>query len=85
MDSKWGRRLFINVQVNGKTLKLFGKRDELTAAVVAAGFTGVQIGEGITLNLPCRVTTKPSPDGKYTNIDKVLPANGQQQPRRGWS
>jgi hypothetical protein len=85
MDSKWGRRLFINVQVNGKTLKLFGKREELAAAVAAAGFNGVEIQEGIDLNVPCRVTTKPSPDGRYTNIDRVLPANNQQQPRRGWS
>ena len=85
MDGKWGRRLFINVQVNGKTLRFFGRREELAAAVAAAGFNGVAIEEGIALNLPCRVTTKPSPDGKYTNIDRVLPANGQQQPRKGWS
>lgn len=85
MDGKWGRRLFINVQVNGKTIKLFGKSEELAAAVVAAGFNGVQIEEGTDLNLPCRVITKPSPDGKYTNVDRVLPANGQQQSRRTWS
>lgn len=85
MDGKWGRRLFINVQVNGKTLRLFGKREELAAAVAAAGFSNVEIGEGAQLNLPCRVTTKPSPDGKYTNVDRVLPANSQQQPRKGWS
>jgi hypothetical protein len=85
MDGKWGRRLFINVQVNGKVIKLFGKPEELAAAVVAAGFNGVEIKEGTDLNLPCRVTTKPSPDGKYTNVDRVLPANGQQQPQRGWS
>jgi hypothetical protein len=70
--------------VNGKTLKLFGRREELAAAVAAAGFNGVEIQEGTDLNLPCRVITKPSPDGKYTNIDKVLPANGQQ-PSRNWS
>jgi hypothetical protein len=85
MDSKWGRRLFINVQVNGKTLKLFGKREELAAAVAAAGFKDVEIEEGTDLNVPCCVTTKPSPDGRYTNIDRVLPANGQQQARKGWS
>ncbi|MCK6553918.1 SWIM zinc finger domain-containing protein [Candidatus Binatia bacterium] len=85
MDGKWGRRLFINVQVNGKTLKLFGKPEELAAAVAAAGFNGVEIQEGTNLNLPCRVITKPSPDGKYTNVDRVLPANGQRQPSRSWS
>ena len=81
MDGKWGRRLFINVEVNGKTLKIFGNREQLAATVAAAGFAGVEIEEGTDLNLPCRVTTKPSPDGKYTNVDRVLPANGQQQPR----
>lgn len=85
MEGKWGRRLFINVQVNGRTLKLFGKREELATAVANAGFNGVEIEEGTDLNLPCRVTTKPSPDGKYTNVDRVLPANGQQQSRRTWS
>ena len=58
---------------------------ELGAAVAAAGFNNVEIAEGVTLNVACRVTTKPCPDGKYTNIDKVLPANGQQPLRRGWS
>jgi hypothetical protein len=85
MDGKWGRRLFINVEVNGKTLKIFGNHEQLAATVAAAGFAGVEIEEGTDLNLPCRVTTKPSPDGKYTNVDRVLPANGQQQPRTAWS
>ena len=53
----------------GFRLRLFGKREELAAAVAAAGFNGGAIEEGIALNLPCRVTTKPSPDGKYTKTD----------------
>lgn len=83
MDGKWGRRLFINVEVNGKTLKLFGNREQIAAYVTAAGFADVaqQVAEGLSLNLPCRVTTKPSPDGRYQNIDAVLPAESPRPVR----
>jgi SWIM zinc finger len=75
MPGKWGRRLFINVQVNGKTLKLFGKRNELSEAIVSAGFPDLAatVEEGKKLNLPCQVITKPSHDGKYLNVERVLP------------
>ena len=76
MNGKWGRRLFINVLANGQVLKLFGSEKQLADAVSAAGFGSVaeHLADGLALNLPCRVVTKPSPDGKYTNIDRVLPA-----------
>jgi hypothetical protein len=79
MDGKWGRRLFIVVQANGRLLRLYGSPKQLGEAIAAAGFPqyAEQIGEGMTLNLPCRVTTSPSPDGRYMNIDKVLPASRQ--------
>lgn len=75
MNSKWGRRLFINVQANGQSLKLFGTRKQLAEAISTAGFPNLaeRIEEGVRLNIPCRVTTQPSADGKYTNIDRVLP------------
>ncbi len=76
MNGKWGRRLFINVLVNGQVLKLFGSDKQLSEAVTTAGFPQIagHLTDGLTLNLPCQVVTKPSPDGKYTNIDRVLPA-----------
>jgi hypothetical protein len=79
MNGKWGRRLFINFQVNGQTLKLFGSSKQLAEFIAVAGppLAADQIIEGMQLNIPCRVTTKPSPDGKYVNIDQVLAA-GQQ-------
>lgn len=75
MDGKWGRRLFINVQVNGHTAKLFGNRKQLGDALNTAGFPALaeHVAEGMKLNLPCRVTTKPSEDGKFLNIERVLP------------
>jgi hypothetical protein len=76
MNGKYGRRLFLNVLVNGQVLKLFGSEKQLSEAVKEAGFPSVadHLVDGFTLNLPCRVVTKPSPDGKYTNIERVLPA-----------
>jgi hypothetical protein len=76
MKGTWGgRRLFINFDVNGQTLKLFGSRHELAKYISYAGFPDLseRIGEGTILNLPCRVVTKPSADGKYVNIERVYP------------
>ena len=86
-DSKWGRKLYIAVQANGKTLKLFGNRKQLGEALTSAGYPYLadHVNEGASLNLPCRITTKPSDDGRYTNVDRVFPvANPQPRPQRGW-
>lgn len=84
MDGKWGRRLFINVKANGQTSKLFGTRKQLAASLAAAGFPKVaeQIAEGMQLNLPCRVVTKPSEDGRFLNIERVLPFEAPSRQRR---
>lgn len=76
MDGKWGRRLFINVRSNGQTLRLYGNRKQLGEYLVMIGFPKLsgRIEEGISLDVPCRVTTEPSRDGRFTNIVKVLPA-----------
>lgn len=76
MNTRWGRRLFINVKANGETLKLFGSKTQLEDAVSAAGFPELRdrIDEGVTLAIPCRVTTKTSENGKYRNVDRVFPA-----------
>jgi hypothetical protein len=76
MPGKWGPRLFINVLANGQVLKLFGSEKQLAEAVSAAGFASVadHLADGFALNLPCRVVTRPSRDGKYINVERVLPA-----------
>jgi hypothetical protein len=79
INTKWGRRLFIGIQSNGQTLKFFGSRKQLADALTAAGYARMaeRIDEGMALNVPCRVTTKPSEDGRYLNVESVLPpANG---------
>jgi hypothetical protein len=76
MDGKWGRRLFLLVQVRDRQLRFFGSAKQLADAITAAGFPGYaqQIVEGLAFNLPCRVTMSPSADGRFMNIDKILPA-----------
>ena len=81
---KWGKRLLINFEVNGRRCVLFGSANQLAAHIVAAGyeFEPENIEVGLRLNLACRVTTKPTDDGKYLNVDKVLPV-GTKVPRGG--
>src|SRR5262249_10630966 len=80
-NGKWGPRFFISFQANGHALKLFGTTKQLAEAVVAAGFISREedVAEGVYLNLPCRIVTKPSPDGRFLNIDRVMP---QATPQR---
>jgi hypothetical protein len=76
MNGRYGKRLFLNVLVNGQVLKFFGSEKQLAEAVTSAGYGSVagHVADGYVLNLPCRVVTKPSQDGKYINIEQVLPA-----------
>lgn len=88
VQTKRGRKMCINVEVDGGVSYLFGNRQQLAAAISAAGFPdrAQQIDEGTQLDLPCRAITKPSTDGRYINIDKVLPINGHHgngAPSRG--
>jgi SWIM zinc finger len=84
MNTRWGRRLFINVKANGETLKFFGSKTQLEDAVSAAGFPELRdrIVEGVNLAIPCRVTTKTSENGKYRNVDRVFPAEATTTERR---
>jgi hypothetical protein len=76
MNTRGGWKTFLNVQVNGTTTKLFGDRRELGEFITAAGFASIaeHISQGMMLNLPCRVVTKRSQDGKYLNIERVFPS-----------
>ncbi len=76
MPGKWGRRLFINVQVNGQTSRIFGNRKQLSERIADAGYAGFEelVLEGRELGLPCKVVTEPSPDGRFINIVQVMPA-----------
>lgn len=85
MNTKWGRRLFINVRANGDSLKLFGSSKQLSEAITAAGYPDLakRIDEQMELNIPCRITTRQSEDGRYVNVDRVFPPNGGNGQHRG--
>jgi hypothetical protein len=75
-NGKWGPRFFISFQANGNALRLYGTAKQLAEAVGGAGFRYLEedVVDGVFLNLPCRVVTKRSPDNRYLNIERVLPA-----------
>jgi hypothetical protein len=84
-DGRWGRRLFIGFQVGGQSLRLYGNQTQLAEAIRNAGFPRMaeRIEEGVALRVPCRVITKPTPDGKYINIERVLPVQTPDLNGRG--
>jgi len=67
VNGRWGERYCINFQVDGRRSRLFGSAEQLAANIVAAGyeFEPENIEDRLRLNLACRVTTKPSDDGKF--------------------
>lgn len=75
MDGKWGRRLFLTIEAQGRNLRVYGSRNQLAARLRDAGYAdqASQVAEGVSLQLPCRVVTQPSPDGRYVNVAQVLP------------
>lgn len=76
MDTEWGRRLFITFKVNGETARVFGSTRKVAGLLASAGtpLEESAIEEGLDLNIPCRVLTGKTKDGRYLSIEKVLPA-----------
>ena len=80
VNGKWGDRLCITFEVDGHRTRLFGSPKQLASHIDAAGYTvrPESIVPGVRLDVPCLVTTKPSDDGKYVNIEQVFAYNPQQ-------
>ncbi len=80
VNGKWGERLCINVQVSDHRCRLFGSADQLALQIARAGYhmNPEDIEDGRRLNLACLAVTKPSDDGRYLNIARVvsLPKKG---------
>src|SRR5438093_8602827 len=80
VNGKWGERLCINVQVGDRRCRLFGSADQLALQIARAGFhmNPEDIEDGRRLNLACLVVAKPSDDGRYLNMARVvsLPKKG---------
>lgn len=75
VNGRWGERLCINLQVNGRWSRLFGSADQLAMQIARAGYQidPQNIDQGLRLNLACLVVTKPSDDGRYLNVERVIP------------
>ena len=86
VNGRYGDRLCINFQVNGRTSRLFGSAKQLAEHIQAAGseIDPANLEPGLRLNLACRVVTIPSDDGKYLNVEKVLPLGKNANPGGGY-
>ncbi len=73
MNTRYGMRMFIGVQIGSDNLKLFGSRKQLGEHLVTAGYADWQsrLRPGLKLNLPCRAVTVEN--GEYINVERLLP------------
>jgi hypothetical protein len=72
-DGRYGERLFISVNANGKRLRLYGTPKQLAAYIGYAGerIDASELGPGMRLNIPCRVILAEGNNG-YVNVTRVL-------------
>ncbi len=79
MNTQYGERYFLNVEVNGRRARFFGTPNQIAYAIATAGkdLVAEEIEPGMRLNLPCKALTEKSANGKYVNVTRVLPANGE--------
>ncbi len=82
INTRRGESLCLNFQVNGRTSRLFGSAQQLAEHIQSAGYDldPAHLEPGLRLNLACRVVMKPSDDGKYLNVEKVLPLRKNAHP-----
>ncbi len=78
MNGRFGRRLFLVIRTDDRNLRVYGNPKQLSEHLLAAGIVGYdgRINEGLELKVPCRVVTKPSEDGRYLNVERLLPMDG---------
>lgn len=76
MQTRYGWRYFINVEANGRSYKLFGTRRDLSEHLQAAGLGQLanRVSKGFAFNTPCQAILTPSEDGKYMNVESLLPS-----------
>jgi hypothetical protein len=74
-NGQYGERFYLNVEVNGRRARMFGTAAQIARAISTVGekLFAQDIEPGLRVDLPCRVHTKESPDGRYLNVTRVLP------------
>ena len=62
------------MQVGDRRCRLFGSAEQLALQIARAGYhmNPEDIEDGRRLNVACLVVTKPSDDGRYLNIARVV-------------
>lgn len=84
-DGQFGRRFYLNVNVNGRRARFFGTAAKVAQAVSALDEELIPdaLEAGMRIDLPCRVLTERSDDGRYLNVTHILPPkpNGQASVR----
>jgi len=74
MKTRQGESLFLKVDVDGETVRVFGSPEELAERLEASGYDipASEIQAGMELNLPCQVVTGQGGNG-YKKIERFLP------------
>ena len=75
MPTKWGTSPFLTFEVDGSKLRFFGTRRRIGEILSYAGYPALsqELDGPAELNLDCRVTVRPSENGRYTNVHRVYP------------
>lgn len=78
-NGQYGERFYLNVEVNGRRARFFGTAGQIARAISVTGekVYARDIEPGMRFDLPCRVLTQVSRDGRYLNVTRVLPAQGR--------
>lgn len=79
-NGQYGDRFYLNVEVNGRRARFFGTTGQIARAISAAGekLLAKNVAPGLRVDLPCRVITQESADGRYLNVTQVLPSQYQK-------
>jgi len=74
MKTRQGESLFLKVDVNGETVRVFGRPEELAQRLEASGYDilASEIEAGMELHLPCSVKVGQN-NGGYKTIEEFLP------------
>ncbi len=74
MKTRQGDSLFLKVDVNGETVRVFGRPEELAERLEASGYDipASEIEAGMELHLPCLVKLGQGNSG-YKIIEEFLP------------
>ena len=78
MKTRQGESLFLKVDVNGETVRVFGRPEELAERLEASGYDipASEIEAGMELHLPCSVKVGQN-NGGYKTIEEFLPEAAQ--------